>query len=317
VSALTWSTPLTGAGPFRHPALFYRGMDEYLAGTLSFIEEGLAAGDPVAVAVPGAKLEPLRAGLGGAAGRVRLIDMARAGRNPGRILPGVLFAFADDHRDADRVRIIGEPIWPGRTDVEYPACVQHEALINHAFTGRNVDILCPYDADALPLDVLADAERTHPTLIGPAGQSHSDRYAPDQVIAEYNRRLPEPSQRPATLVVDARTLSDARAFAIAEAIGAGLVPDRVDDFEFVVNELVTNSIEHARSRCTLRVWVEDGHLVGEASDSGRLDDLLVGRRPAGPEQPRGRGLLLVNHLTDLVRIHRSDAGTTIRVYLAL
>ena len=29
---------------FRHPALFYRGIDDYLAGTLSFVEEGLAAG---------------------------------------------------------------------------------------------------------------------------------------------------------------------------------------------------------------------------------------------------------------------------------
>ncbi|TQM13272.1 MEDS domain-containing protein, partial [Pseudonocardia kunmingensis] len=38
---------------FRHPALFYAGMDEYLAGTMSFIADGLAAGEPVAVAVPG------------------------------------------------------------------------------------------------------------------------------------------------------------------------------------------------------------------------------------------------------------------------
>jgi anti-sigma regulatory factor (Ser/Thr protein kinase) len=112
-------------------------------------------------------------------------------------------------------------------------------------------------------------------------------------------------------------LAEARAFASAEANRAGLATDRVDDFEFAVNELVTNSIEHARSRCALRVWVEDGHLVGEVSDSGRLADPLAGRRPAPPEQERGRGLLLVNHLTDLVRIHHADGGTTIRVYLTL
>jgi anti-sigma regulatory factor (Ser/Thr protein kinase) len=302
--------------PFRHPALFYRGIDEYLDGTLPFIEEGLAAGDPVAVAVPDAKLEPLRAGLDGSASRVQLIDMTQAGRNPGRILPGVLLAFADDHRDAERVRIIGEPIWPGRTEVEYPACVQHEALINQAFTGRNVEILCPYDAAGLPHDVLDDAERTHPTVIGSAGQRRSSRYAPDEVLAEYNEALPAPPGV-ATLLVDAGTLSQARAFAMAEARRAGLGPARVDDFEFAVNELITNSIEHARSSCALRVWVEAGHLVGEVADLGRLVDPLAGRRPAPPEQPRGRGLLLVNHLTDLVRIHRSDQGTTIRIYLRL
>ena len=302
---------------FRHPALFYRGLDEYLTGTLSFIEEGLAADEPVAVAVPGDRLEPLRAGLHGAASRVSLIDMASAGRNPGRILPGVLLAFADDHRHADRVRIIGEPIWPGRTEVEYPACVQHEALINHAFAGRSVEILCPYDAAGLPDEVLADAERTHPTVIGATGRRRSSRYAPDQVLAEYNRALPEPPLCPAALLVDGPMLSEARAFASAEAHRAGLASERVDDFEFAVNELVTNSIEHARTRCEVRVWAEEGHLVGEVSDTGRLDDPLAGRRPAPPDQGRGRGLLLVNHLTDLVRIHHADPGTTIRVYLTL
>jgi anti-sigma regulatory factor (Ser/Thr protein kinase) len=316
VSALASSRSPAETEPFRHPALFYRGMDEYLAGTLPFIEAGLAAGEPVAVAVPGAQLEALRAGLGGSAGRVRLIDMTRAGRNPGRILPGVLFAFADEHRDAEFVRIIGEPIWPGRSEVEYPACVQHEALINHAFVGRSVEILCPYDVAGLPRNVLDDAERTHPTVIGPAGQRLSGRYAPDEVLAGYNEALHAPPWV-ATLLVDAGALPQARAFAMAQARRAGLEPNRADDFEFAVNELVTNSIEHARTRCALRVWVADGHLVGEVSDSGRLEDPLAGRRPAPPEQSRGRGLLLVNHLTDLVRIHRSGQGTTIRIFMDL
>jgi anti-sigma regulatory factor (Ser/Thr protein kinase) len=302
--------------PFRHPALFYRGIEEYLDGTLPFIEEGLAAGDPVAVAVPGANLAPLQAGLAGSSARVKLIDMAAAGRNPGRILPGVLLAFADDHRHAEHVRIVGEPIWPGRTDVEYPACVQHEALINQAFAGRSAEILCPYDAAGLPAGVLHDAERTHPTLIGPAGRRRSSRYAPDEVLAEYDQAMPVPT-RADTVLVDGDTLSQARAFALARAKRAGLAPGRADDFEFIVNELITNSIEHARTRCALRVWVENEHLVGEVIDGGRMDDPLAGRRPAPPEQERGRGLLLVNHLADLVRIHRSDQGTTIRIYLRI
>lgn len=81
--------------PFVHRALLYRGLEEYLTGTLPFIVEGLAAGEPVAVAVPGARLEPLRVELGAAAARVRLVDMGGTGRNPGRIIPGVLLAFAE------------------------------------------------------------------------------------------------------------------------------------------------------------------------------------------------------------------------------
>ena len=104
------TTTLTGADPFDHPALFYRDEQEYLAGTLPFITEGLAAGTPVAVAVPTANLALLRDELGRDAERVRLLDMTEVGRNPGRIIPGVLRAFADAH-PGRHVRIIGEHLW--------------------------------------------------------------------------------------------------------------------------------------------------------------------------------------------------------------
>lgn len=45
--------------------------------------------------------------------------------------------------------MINEPTWASRSDVEYPACVQHEALINNAFTGRDLAVLCPHDESRL------------------------------------------------------------------------------------------------------------------------------------------------------------------------
>ena len=69
--------------------------------------------------------------------------MAEVGRNPARILPWVLRAFA--RRPPGPVRIIGEPIFVGRAEAELGPCVQHEALINVAFAGGPVAILCPYD----------------------------------------------------------------------------------------------------------------------------------------------------------------------------
>ena len=73
---------------FRHPALFYSGAEDYLAGTVPFVHAGLAAGEPVAVAVPPENLAVLAGGLGAAAGSVQFLDMTRVGRNPGRIIPG-------------------------------------------------------------------------------------------------------------------------------------------------------------------------------------------------------------------------------------
>nr|WP_256979459.1 MEDS domain-containing protein [Streptomyces sp. NRRL B-24085] len=32
--------------PFVHPALFYEGTDQYIAGTVPFLREGLDAGEP-------------------------------------------------------------------------------------------------------------------------------------------------------------------------------------------------------------------------------------------------------------------------------
>ena len=97
---------------------------------------------------PAPRLRLLHDALGADAERVQLLDMTVAGRNPGRIIAEVLLATAAAHPDR-HVRIIGEPIWPGRSEIEYPACVQHEALINLAFRGRRATILCPYDVAGL------------------------------------------------------------------------------------------------------------------------------------------------------------------------
>jgi anti-sigma regulatory factor (Ser/Thr protein kinase) len=303
--------------PFVHPALFYRGEAEYLAGTVPFVQAGLAAGDPVAVAVPGANLALLRAELGADAERVRMLDMTEAGRNPGRIIPAVLRAFADAHAGR-AVRIIGEPIWPSRSELEYPACAQHEALINHAFTGRDATILCPYDAERLTPEVLADAEVTHPVLLDAGGERTSPAYAPDLIVATYNQPLPEPPEL--VLVLEATTVDEvtmARRLAFDDAMNSGLSRARAADVSLVVTELLTNSIEHGGGTGTLRLWTSHGHLACEVSDGGTLADPLAGRRPARPGHPRGRGLLLVNQLADLVRTHTGVAGTAIRAYFGI
>ncbi|MGN9816789.1 anti-sigma factor RsbA family regulatory protein [Streptomyces sp. SD11] len=309
----TATEPATGA-PFVHPALFYRDDQEYLAGTVPFIREGLAVAEPVAVAAPAARLDLITAALGPAAEDVHLVDMTLAGRNPGRIIPSVLRAFADA-RPGVRVRIIGEPIWPGRTAVEYPACVQHEALINEAFSGRDVTILCPYDARSLPKDVLADAHATHPVLITGGRERASGAYDPAKVLARCNEPL-SPLPGAAMFRYDAQALPAARDFALAQARERGMSAVRLQDLALVVAELTTNSVVHAGGAGTLRLWAESEQIVCQVQDFGRLADPLAGRRPAHPGQIGGRGLLLVHYLSDLVRLHTGDTGTTIRSYVS-
>ncbi|MEV2212343.1 anti-sigma factor RsbA family regulatory protein [Streptomyces sp. NPDC050997] len=304
--------------PFIHPALFYGDEREYLAGTVSFIRAGLEAGDPVAVAVPGDNLALIRDGLGADADAVRLMDMREAGRNPGRIIPGVLRAFADAQPPGRRVRIIGEPIWAGRSDTEYPACVQHEALINAAFTGRAVSILCPYDTRRLAPQVIADAYVTHPTVIhaGAGPESGSGAYDPDDVVARYNEPLALVPDVP-SFAFDAASLSHTRHIATDVAAQLGLTGVRLQDLALVTAELTTNSVVHGGGSGTLRVWGQDGNVVCEVRDKGRLTDQLAGRRPASRDQRGGRGLLMVNLVSDLVRVHTGADGTTVRCWFAV
>ncbi|MFE7743531.1 anti-sigma factor RsbA family regulatory protein [Nocardia sp. NPDC057455] len=299
--------------PFVHPALFYRDTEEYLAGTIGFIREGLANDEPVAVAVPGPNLTLLRAELGSDADSVHLMDMTVEGRNPGRIIPGVLRDFADRHRSG-RVRIIGEPIWAGRSSLEYPACVQHEALINAAFTGREVSILCPYDTTRLSPQVLADAHATHPVLIDNTGRRTSDDYNPDHIVDLYNQPLPSAPATATAMGFDATSLADVRHVATEHARKAGLPEHRLIDLELVVAETTTNSVVHGGGHGTLRMWTDGHQLRFQISDNGHITNPLAGRLPAQNYRPGGRGLLLVNQLTDLVRIHTGRDGTTIQLH---
>jgi anti-sigma regulatory factor (Ser/Thr protein kinase) len=300
---------------FRHRALLYRDAAEFLAGTAPFVRDGLAAGEPVLVVVPGSHVDLLSGWLGDAvAGQVRFADMDEAGRNPGRIIPWVLNAFLEEHAGV-RVRMIGEPIWPGRSTVEYPACVLHEALINRAFAGRDATMLCPYDAFALDEAALSDAERTHPELVGAGPERVSPRYGPDEVVREYNQPLPPVPLGAARMDFDANGLALVREFVGRYAADVGIGERRDVDLQLAVNELTTNAVAHGGGHGTLAVWSEPGLVAAEVRDEGRAVQPLSGRVPPAPDRLGGRGLVLVNYVCDLVRVHTLTTGTTVRIYL--
>jgi anti-sigma regulatory factor (Ser/Thr protein kinase) len=299
-----------------HHALFYRDASGLLAGVVPFLLNGLAEGAVVGAALPGPHLELVRSALGGAADRVQLFDMARIGRNPGRILAEVIYAIVEERPEAP-ARIVGEHVWAGRSDREYPACVQHEALVNLAVADRSITVLCPYDS-GLPAAVLADAAVTHPCLVRDGIERPSSAYAPATAISRTAVALPDPPVA-AVFAFDGPRLAAARRFVNGEAAAVGLEGDRRLDVVLAAGELAANSIRHGGGRGTVRVWTEGDPggpdlLVVEIADAGHLDDPLAGRRPASVHQLNGRGLLMVHHLADLVRTSTGPAGTTTRTY---
>jgi anti-sigma regulatory factor (Ser/Thr protein kinase) len=291
--------------------LFYRSDADYLDKIVPFVTEGLDSGHAVAVAVPTPRLELLRDALGDPTS-VTMLDMAQEGRNPGRLIARVLHRFIDRHVD-QHVRVVGEPLWAGRTDVEYPACVQHEALINIAFAERDVIIACPYDLAGLSDAAIVDAYVTHPIVWGDDGASLSDTYDPACALARYNQPFRAHDAEFFTVTAPA-DVPRARRFATARAKELGLDEHRVQYVAVIVTELVTNSLMHTPGPGRLAVFADGDHVVSEVRDPGPFPDPLAGRRPAGPDSPNGRGLLLVHDLADLVRVYTGD-GTTIRALI--
>ncbi|GAA2459810.1 sensor histidine kinase [Streptomyces glaucus] len=314
----THSRSSAGSGrqsAFFHPALFYGTEDEYLDGVGTFVQGALDDGRPVLVAVPGPRLPLLRDALDGDRRHVTWVDMTQAGRNPGRIL-SMLQEFADRHETAHApASIVGEPIWVGRTPAEAREATRHEALINLAFQGRPVSILCPYDT-ALPGDVLAQAHRTHPVVGDPAAYRASPRYAdPHDVCRDCDTPLPEPRD-PVVVPFGELDLARTRDEADRWAAAAGLTPDRRTDWLLAVSEATSNSVRHGGGSGTLRMWRAGDGLVAEIGDRGRLTDPLTGRRRPDPRSPAGgRGVWIMHQLCDLVEIRTTAQGLVVRLHM--
>ncbi|MFF4995198.1 anti-sigma factor RsbA family regulatory protein [Streptomyces sp. NPDC000656] len=308
----------TAPGDFVHPALFYQGRAEYLAGVGGFVREALAADEPVLVAVPGAHLDALRESLDVSGTEVTWTDMTQLGRNPGRIL-SALQDFADRHAGGRPPRIVGEPIWPGRSRAEVLEATRHEALINSAFAGRHATILCPYDVLGLPAAVVSDARRTHPTVIAEGKNLLSPEYSDaSAVCADCDEPLPEPDGGVRRFAYASGELGEVRAYTETWARRADLSTARRGDLILAVSEAAANSLAHGGGSGSLRLWsAAGGGVVAEVRDGGHLADPLRGRRrPSLTSTQGGRGLWMIHQLCDLVEIRACESGLTLRMHIA-
>lgn len=94
----------------------------------------------------------------------------------------------------------------------------------------------------------------------------------------------------------------------------------------VLGELIANAVKHGRpdARCTVAAsWavVESGdedELVLTVEDSGTPDDgQVIEKHPPTPHAAHGRGLLMVEALSDRWQAHRDHRGTRVTAWLRL
>jgi anti-sigma regulatory factor (Ser/Thr protein kinase) len=299
---------------FRHGTFFYRDEAEFLTGVVPFVREGLARGEAVMVAQPRSRLDALHDALGTDADDVALLDMAEVGANPARIIPLWQQAVARHVPGGSGLRGVGEPAFVGRRPAELAECSLHELLLNVAFgCGPAWDLLCPYDAAALPPEVCAAAVANHPFDLAGGGLQHTDLVDPDAVAREFASPLPGVAKGVLSGRFGAGDTAAVRRTVVQFAASCGLPRDRVEDLALAAGELATNSIRHGGGSGTVTMWTEPGAAIVQFSDAGRVDDPLIGRRQPTLDQEGGRGLYLVNQVCDLVQVRTGPEGTTVRV----
>jgi anti-sigma regulatory factor (Ser/Thr protein kinase) len=295
---------------FRHEALIYNGSDDFLFGTVSFLRQALAAGEPALVAVSRANTALLEAELGEDAVEVRFADMEELGRNPARIIP-FWRDFVDEH-EGRSLHGIGEPVWPGREAEEIDECQRHEALLDVAFSASSAwSLLCPYDGGSLDDGVLERAAESHssPARDGAGKQGEHSAAAETWFAGD----LPSPPATVSPFEFERTSLAEVRRRVELAAKGAGLPSRRVTDLVVAASELAANSVAHGGGAGVLRAWQEADRLFLEVEDRGLIEEPLVGRVRPRPSQEGGRGLWLANQLCDLVQVRSGPAGTAVRL----
>ena len=137
----------------------------------------------------------------------------------------------------------------------------------------------------------------HPHVNARPSTAYRER---ERLLAPFEAPLAPPPSNARVLGFELDTLVEVRR--LTAECGDGLGRERGEDLVLAVAEAAANSVRHGGGRGILRIWQDDGSVICELRDRGRIDDPLAGRRAPNHEQIGGRGLWIANSVCDLVQI---------------
>jgi anti-sigma regulatory factor (Ser/Thr protein kinase) len=110
----------------------------------------------------------------------------------------------------------------------------------------------------------------------------------------------------------AASAAEARGYVRSLLVGYGR--DLTDAVVLLTSELVSNAIVHGESAITIDIGRIDGHVrVSVSDESEKLPELHF----PDPFDPNGRGLAIVNELSDAWGVERGANGKTVWFTLAV
>jgi anti-sigma regulatory factor (Ser/Thr protein kinase) len=297
-----------------HEAGFYSSDAEFRALIVPFVEEGIAAGEPVIIGYDNRKSGLLKSWLADPS-PVEFIADNSLYATPARAITTYrrLFEF---HlaMGAEQIRIAGDVPHPGNGR-RFEGWDRYECAINTLWQNVPVWGFCLYDTATAPAVVLDAVERTHPRIISSSGERYpSGRY---QTAAQFRglAAAADPLEQTTPLVELAnRPPADAR-HALTR-LGRGVLPDDVlDDLLTGTSEAVTNALVHGDPPATVRIWATPSRVVVQVHDNGPgpADPLAGLTPPASGIEHAGLGLWLTHQLDIDVALIRGDRGFTVRL----
>jgi anti-sigma regulatory factor (Ser/Thr protein kinase) len=301
-----------------HDAFVYSSQDEFLAGTLPFLGEGIERGEPILAAPTHANAALLQERLGERAPAVDWAENSESHRTIERL--GIFMDYIHRHLNAGatRIRLLGEPCWPQNGGPGVAEWKRYESYLNIALAEYPVWLVCPYDARALATDIVADACLTHPIVGYGEERKDCDEYLDP---AEFSSRLDSvPLARPPADAAEGYfgNAAQARKFVGEQARAVRLDDEKVRDIELVASEAVANVFKHAADVARVRTWTSDGAFVCEIDDTGRgFSDPFPGYAIPEPTAPSGRGLMIARRLADVVEVRTTGTGAVVRLHFNL
>ncbi|MDR7254694.1 anti-sigma regulatory factor (Ser/Thr protein kinase) [Nocardioides sp. BE266] len=302
------------SAPATHAALLYDSPRQYAAETGSFLRAGLAQGHRGLVMAPPDRVEWIRHELGRDADEVTYVDDTVA-YTPQWNAYRVLLEFAAEAPDVRSV-VVAEQALSTRVPAEVLDYRRQEAAANVVFADRDVDLICPYDAGALPAHLLDIARHTHEHLrVDGAAAPNSAYLDPRAVLTRLTEVVPAPPGATTLDCVSHADVAQARRLVRHRGAAAGLGPDAVADMALAVTEVLTNALQHGAPPAVLHLYPEQETWVCHVHDGGTaLVDPLTGILPPDGLSEHGYGLWLARQLCAAVDVGHDLTGTHVRLH---
>ena len=290
-----------------HEALVYSSDHAFLARAVPFLQDGVAADQPVIAALMPEKFALLRKALGSDAERVSFVDASTHYRRPSHALAEYRRALDEllSRPGVELVRVIGElPLVP--TTEEQVDWIRYESLINQAWAGYPVWVICGYDARALPEHIIRDALHTHPFVSSGDQPDPSDDYieTDDFVAPPLRGEIHGGTGAGAPLarltIAGEPEFVDLRRVVAGAARAGGLPPLTVEDVTVAVGELARDRLRHGDGETSVQV----------VRDQARWHCDVTGPTSGADD---GVGLFIARLVSERVEVADGAAEQTVRM----